>query len=183
MSFHGGVIGMAIAAFIASRIIRMPFATLADLIVIAAPVGIFLVRITNFINGELWGAATSLPWGVTFESGGGIARHPTQLYEAALEGLVLGVVMFILARHRPPLPRCGYLGVFLTLYGVFRVAIEFVRQPDAQLGYLAGGWLTMGMVLCLPMLLVGVGLLIYAAKTRHPQEGLHVTPHTEETRD
>ena len=172
MSFHGGVIGMAIAMFIVARINKMSFATLADLVAIVAPIGIFLVRFANFINGELWGAPTDLPWGVEFESGGGIARHPSQLYEALLEGMVIFIVMMILARKKPPLPRGSYLGIFLVLYGVFRIAVEFVREPDAHLGYLAGEWLTMGMVLCIPMLAIGTVLLIYAAKTKLPQKGL-----------
>jgi len=180
MSFHGGVIGMAIALFIVSRIYKMPLVSLADLVLIVAPIGIFLVRCANFINGELWGAPTDLPWGVTFESGGGIARHPTQLYEALLEGLVLFIVMMILARRKTPLPRGSYFGVFFILYGVFRIAVEFVRQPDVQIGYLAGDWLTMGMVLSLPMVLIGAAMLFYAFKTRHPQEGL---PALEDTDD
>lgn len=172
MSFHGGVIGMVIAVLIASRIFKMPFATLGDLVVIVAPIGIFLVRVANFINGELWGAPTDLPWGVEFESGGGIARHPSQLYEAFLEGLVLFIVMAALAWRRRPLPRGSYIGIFMILYGIFRISVEFIREPDIQLGYLAGGWLTMGMVLCLPMIAAGIAMLIYAAKTRHPQMGL-----------
>jgi len=172
MSFHGGVMGMALAIFIVSRIYKIPFTSLADLVLIVAPIGIFLVRCANFINGELWGAPTDLPWGVTFESGGGIARHPTQLYEALLEGLVLFTVLMILARRKPPLPRGSYMGVFFVLYGIFRIAVEFVRQPDSQLGYLAGDWLTMGMVLSLPMVLIGIAMLVYAYKTRHLQAGL-----------
>jgi len=172
MSFHGGVMGMAIALFIVSRVYKMPLTSLADLVLIVAPIGIFLVRCANFINGELWGAPTDLPWGVTFEGGGGIARHPTQLYEALFEGVVLFIVMMLLARRRPPLPRGSYFGVFFILYGIFRIAVEFVRQPDVQIGYLAGDWLTMGMVLSLPMVLIGIAMLIYAAKTRLPQVGL-----------
>lgn len=172
MSFHGGLIGMAIAAFIASRIFKMPFASLGDLIAIVAPIGIFLVRITNFINGELWGAPTDLPWGVEFESGGGIARHPSQLYEAVLEGLVLFIILYLLSRRKPPLPRGSYMGIFFVLYGIFRIAVEFVREPDAHIGYLAGDWLTMGMVLSLPMVVIGIAFLVYAAKTQHPQVGL-----------
>jgi phosphatidylglycerol:prolipoprotein diacylglycerol transferase len=171
MSFHGGVLGMALAAYVASRFIKMPLATLADLIVIAAPIGIFLVRITNFINGELWGAPTDLPWGVEFESGGGIARHPTQLYEALLEGVVIFIALQVLSRKKPLLPRGSYLGIFLLLYGIFRIAVEFVRQPDIQLGYLAGGWLTMGMVLSIPLVIIGLALFLIATRRRSPQKG------------
>jgi phosphatidylglycerol:prolipoprotein diacylglycerol transferase len=173
MSFHGGVIGMLIAVLLATRITRIPLLTLADLIVIVAPVGICLVRIANFINGELWGAVTDLPWGVVFDDTGGglLPRHPTQLYEALLEGLVLFIVLYLLSRKKPPLWRGTYLGLFFVLYGVFRVAIEFVRQPDTQIGYLAGGWLTMGMVLSIPMVLIGVALILYARRRKLPQQG------------
>jgi phosphatidylglycerol:prolipoprotein diacylglycerol transferase len=177
MSFHGGLIGMLVAAWIVARLLKMPLTTLGDLIVIAAPLGICLVRITNFINGELWGATTDLPWGVVFETGGSLPRHPTQLYEAALEGLLMLAIMLVLARRRPPLPRGSYMGLFLLLYGVFRTAVEFVRQPDVQLGYLAGDWLTMGMLLSLPLVVAGVGLLVYSRKTKHPQQGMPEDPH------
>jgi phosphatidylglycerol:prolipoprotein diacylglycerol transferase len=172
MSFHGGVIGMVIAMIIVARITHMPALTLGDLAVITAPVGIFLVRITNFINGELWGAVTNLPWGVVFGgSAGNLPRHPTQLYEAILEGLVIFVVLSILSRKNPPRPRGAFLGVFMVLYGVFRIAIEFVREPDIQLGYLYGGWITMGMVLSLPLIIAGVAFLVFAATTKLPQQG------------
>ena len=172
MSFHGGLIGLAIAVFVCSRIFKMPFLSLADLVVCVAPIGIFLVRCANFINGELWGAPTDLPWGVVFASGGDVARHPTQLYEACLEGIVLFIVMMILSHRRKPLARGSYMGVFFLLYGIFRIGVEFIRQPDVQIGYLAGDWLTMGMVLSAPMVVIGICLLVYALKTRHPQIGL-----------
>jgi phosphatidylglycerol:prolipoprotein diacylglycerol transferase len=174
MSFHGGLIGFAIGLIIAARIIRVPVLSLGDIAAICAPVGLGIVRVANFINGELWGATTTLPWGVVFDDTGGgpLPRHPTQLYEAMLEGAVLLTLLYLLARRRPPLPRGSYFGVFLICYAMFRIAIEFVRQPDIQLGYLFGSdWITMGMTLSLPMLLVGIGLLVYAARTRHPQAG------------
>lgn len=183
MSFHGGVIGMFIAMFIACRVLKMPFASLGDLVVIVAPIGLFLGRLANFINGELWGAPTSLPWGVEFESGGGISRHPSQLYEALLEGVVLFAVMMFLAWRKKPLYRGSYIGVFFILYGVFRIAVEFVREPDVQLGYLAGGWLTMGMVLCLPMIVIGIVMLVYATRTKHMQQGLPSPAPLEETEE
>jgi phosphatidylglycerol:prolipoprotein diacylglycerol transferase len=174
MSFHGGLLGMVIAMGIVARLTGIPFLTLGDLVVIAAPVGIFLVRVANFINGELWGAVTDLPWGVVFDiTGGGLEpRHPTQLYEACLEGLVLLCVLSACARKVPPRPRGSFVGIFLLLYGVFRVLIEFVRQPDAQLGYLFDGWLTMGMLLSLPMIVAGVAFLVFACRKRLPQRGL-----------
>lgn len=171
MSFHGGLIGVVVGGYIAARIIKINFLTLADLVAISVPIGLFLGRCANFINGELWGAETDLSWGVVFGgSAGDVPRHPSQLYEALLEGVVLFIVLYCLSRKRPPLPRGSYLGTFLLLYGVFRIAIEFVRQPDSQIGYLYGGWLTMGMVLSIPVILVGVALLIYAFKKRVPQQ-------------
>jgi phosphatidylglycerol:prolipoprotein diacylglycerol transferase len=174
MSFHGGVIGFAAGLVIAARMIRIPVLTMGDIAVICAPIGLGLVRVTNFINGELWGATTTLPWGVVFDrtGGGALPRHPTQLYEAVLEGLVLLLLLYLLARRRPPLPRGSYAGIFFTGYAVFRIAIEFVRQPDAHIGYLFGSdWITMGMVLSLPMIVVGAGFFVYAWLTRRPQEG------------
>ena len=113
-----------------------------DLGLMAAPLGLFFGRCANFVNGELWGKPTDLPWGVTFETGGGIARHPSQLYEALLEGVVIFIVLQILSRRRPAPPQGLITGTFLVLYGVFRILIEFVRVPDIQLGYLVG-FLTM----------------------------------------
>ncbi|MDR2108211.1 MAG: prolipoprotein diacylglyceryl transferase [Coriobacteriales bacterium] len=182
MSFHGGLLGMVIAMVVVARVTRMPLLTLGDLIVIAAPIGIFLVRIANFINGELWGAPTDLPWGVIFsDTGGGtVPRHPSQLYEAALEGAVMFVILNILALKQPPRPRGSFLGLFLLLYGVFRVLVEFVRQPDAQIGYLFGDWLTMGMLLSAPMIVAGIAFLLFAHRKRLPQQGL---PQLEEASD
>lgn len=165
MSFHGGLIGAIIAGFIACKLFRLSFLTLADLACIVAPVGIFFGRIANFINGELWGKPTDLPIGVAFASGGGIMRHPSQLYEALLEGLILFCVLFLLAlkssRHQG-----FYTGLFLVLYALFRSLVEFVRVPDPQLGYLFGP-VTMGMLLSLPLFIAGVALLVYQAQ--HPR--------------
>lgn len=172
MSFHGGFVGALLAGIVAAKIIKMPYLTLVDLAVIGVPLGLIFGRVANFINGELWGAPTGLPWGVIF---GGIAgmepRHPSQLYEALLEGVLLFIVLFALARKTPPRPRGTFFGVFMLGYGICRFLIEFVRQPDAQLGYLWGGWLTMGQVLSFPLVIAGVALLVYAFKTRRPQEG------------
>ena len=173
MSFHGGLIGALVAGIVAARITGIPYLTLADLGVIAAPIGLFLGRIANFINGELWGDYTDLPWGVVFGGAAGtMPRHPSQLYEALLEGVVLFVVLFALSRKLPPRPRGTFLGVFLTLYGVFRFLIEFVRQPDAQLGYLYGDWLTMGQVLSVPLVVAGIIVLVWATRKDLPQQGL-----------
>lgn len=172
MSFHGGLVGLLIGGAVAARMTRIPFLTLADLGSIAAPIGLFFGRCANFVNGELWGAPTDGPLGVVFGGAAGMMpRHPSQLYEAVLEGLVIFCVLFALSRKRPPRPQGTFLGAFLVLYGIFRFLIEFVREPDVQLGYLWGGWLTMGQVLSAPLIVAGIALLIYAVRTRHPQAG------------
>ncbi|WP_302683202.1 prolipoprotein diacylglyceryl transferase [Adlercreutzia sp.] len=172
MSFHGGLVGLLIGGAVAARMTRIPFLTLADLGSIAAPIGLFFGRCANFVNGELWGAPTDGPLGVVFGGAAGMMpRHPSQLYEAVLEGLVIFCILFALSRKYPPRPQGTFLGVFLVLYGIFRFLIEFVREPDVQLGYLWGGWLTMGQVLSAPLIVAGIALLIYAARTRHPQAG------------
>ena len=172
MSFHGGLVGLLIGGAVAARMTRIPFLTLADWGSIAAPIGLFFGRCANFVNGELWGAPTDGPLGVVFGGAAGMMpRHPSQLYEAVLEGIVIFCVLFALSRKRPPRPQGTFLGAFLVLYGIFRFLIEFVREPDVQLGYLWGGWLTMGQVLSAPLIVAGIALLIYAARTRHPQAG------------
>ena len=172
MSFHGGLVGLLIGGAVAARMTRIPFLTLADLGSIAAPVGLFFGRCANFVNGELWGAPTDGPLGVVFGGAAGMMpRHPSQLYEAVLEGLVIFCVLFALSRKRPPRPQGTFLGAFLVLYGIFRFLIEFVREPDVQLGYLWGGWLTMGQVLSAPLIVGGIALLIYAARTQRSQAG------------
>lgn len=172
MSFHGGLVGLLIGGAVAARVTRIPFLTLADLGSIAAPIGLFFGRCANFVNGELWGAPTDGPLGVVFGGAAGMMpRHPSQLYEAVLEGLVIFCVLFALSRKRPPRPQGTFLGAFLVLYGIFRFLIEFVREPDVQLGYLWGGWLTMGQVLSAPLIVGGIALLIYAARTQRSQAG------------
>jgi phosphatidylglycerol:prolipoprotein diacylglycerol transferase len=168
MSFHGGVIGTLIAMLVYARILHLPFLRLMDLVCIGAPIGICLVRCCNFINGELWGAVTNLPWGVVFGGAAGpLPRQPSQLYEAALEGLLMFCILFALSRKLPPRPAGTFCGLFALLYGVFRIAVEFVRQPDPQIGYLFGShWITMGMVLSLPLALAGAGVLLYARHQR-----------------
>ncbi len=173
MSFHGGLIGVLAGGAIAAAVTHIPFLTLADLGAIAAPIGLFFGRCANFINGELWGAPTDAPWGVVFGGlAGNFPRHPSQLYEAFLEGLIIFIVLFALSRKLPPRPRGTFFGTFLILYGVFRFLIEFVREPDVQLGYLWGGWLTMGQVLSAPLIIIGIGILIWSQKAQLPQEGV-----------
>ena len=172
MSFHGGLIGALLAGIVAAKIIKMPYLSLVDVAIIGVPIGLFFGRCANFVNGELWGAPTDLPWGVVFGgSAGSIARHPSQLYEALLEGVVLFIVLYAMSFKKPPFPRGSYLGVFLIGYGLFRVLVEFIRLPDAQIGYLFGDWFTMGQLLSLPLVVIGIILLIYAYRTKRPQAG------------
>lgn len=174
MSFHGGLVGVIIGGIIAAKITKIPFLTLADMGVVGVPIGLFFGRCANFINGELWGAPTDLPWGVVFGGAAGMMpRHPSQLYEALLEGVVLFIVLFALSRKTPARPRGTFFGTFLLLYGLFRFMIEFIRQPDVQIGYLLGtDWFTMGQALSIPLMVAGVVFLVYAWKTKKPQMGL-----------
>ncbi len=171
MSFHGGLVGGIIGGVIGCRILGLSAWTIADLAVIGAPLALCLGRCANFVNGELWGKPTDLPWGVVFESGGDVARHPSQLYEALLEGVLLFIVMQLLSRKRPLLPQGTFMGVFIAWYGAARILVEFVRVPDAQLGYILGGVITMGQLLSLPLVIVGVALIVYALHAKRPQRG------------
>ena len=152
MSFHGGLVGILVACAIMARRRHLSFLTLADLGAVGAPIGFFFGRITNFVNGELWGRETAVPWAVVFPGAGPLGRHPSQLYEAVLEGLVLFTVLVVLARRRRP--EGMIFGIFLLLYGVFRFSVEFVRQPDPQLGFIAA-WFTMGQLLSIPLVIIG----------------------------
>jgi phosphatidylglycerol:prolipoprotein diacylglycerol transferase len=137
------------------------FFQLMDFIAPVVPLGLAAGRIGNFINAELWGKATDLPWAMVFPTDPAqLARHPSQLYQFALEGVALFVVLWLYTRK--PRPTMAVSGMFALWYGIFRFIVEFVRVPDAQLGYLAGGWLTMGQVLCVPMILVGIALMVFA---------------------
>ena len=158
MSFHGGLLGVLAAFWWFARKTGRTFLDVSDFVAPLVPVGLFWGRLGNFINGELWGKVTDAPWGMIFPHGGPAPRHPSQLYEAALEGLALFALMWIFSRRKRPAGAVS--GLFALGYGVFRFAVEFVRMPDAQLGYLAFGWLTMGQVLCLPLIAVGLWLLL-----------------------
>ena len=164
MSFHGGFLGVLIATWLFARKRGLGFFDLADIVVCAAPIGLFLGRIANFINGELYGRVTDVPWAMVFpRDSEALPRHPSQLYEAGLEGAVLFLALWLLVR-RGWLERGGALsGAFLVGYALARLAAEFFRQPDANLGFLLGG-ATMGQLLSLPMLLVGLGLLAWARR-------------------
>jgi phosphatidylglycerol:prolipoprotein diacylglycerol transferase len=164
MSFHGGLIGSIVAMVLFARKNAIPVWSMFDIIAAVVPLGLFFGRIANFINGELWGRLSSMPWAIVFPTGGPFARHPSQLYEAGLEGIVilslLAVMIFGFKALRTP----GLIsGIFVTGYGFSRIFVEFFREPDAQLGYLLGtGWLTMGMVLSSPMVLIGLWAVLRA---------------------
>ena len=157
MSFHGGIIGTTIAMILFAGKRGISVWSLFDVVATVCVIGLFLVRIANFINGELYGGLSDLPWAVVFPGQEPFARHPSQLYEAGLEGLLTGILLAVMVFRFGALKRPGLVaGTFVSLYAASRIAVEFVRVPDAQVGYLFGGWLTMGMVLSVPMLLLGL---------------------------
>jgi phosphatidylglycerol:prolipoprotein diacylglycerol transferase len=157
MSFHGGLLGLALCVWLYGRKLGKGFFEVTDFVAPLAPLGLFCGRLGNFINGELWGRPTDVPWAFVVD---GVPRHASQLYEGVLEGFVLFAILWVYSGRRPP--RMAVSGAFLLFYGLFRFAVEFVRIPDAHLGYLAFGWLTMGQVLSSPMILIGVLLLLLA---------------------
>ena len=164
MSFHGGMLGVVAAIALFAQRRGLSIVELGDTIVCAIPIGLFLGRLANFINGELWGRISDVPWAMVFPGAGPAPRHPSQLYEAALEGVLLFLVMTALAL-RPRLPGSeGYLsGVFLIGYGIVRCIGELFREPDLQLGFLVGG-LTMGQLLSLPMIVTGLALVAWSRR-------------------
>jgi phosphatidylglycerol:prolipoprotein diacylglycerol transferase len=163
MAFHGGALGVAVVVVLFARRHKLPVLTVGDFLVPLVPPGLFLGRLANFVNGELWGRVTDVPWAMVFPhpAAGDLPRHPSQLYEACLEGLVLGGLLWWFSRR--PRPRGAVTGLFLAGYGAARLLVEFTRQPDAQLGFLAFGWLTMGQLLSLPMVLLGLWFLLRPA--------------------
>ncbi|SFT59441.1 Prolipoprotein diacylglyceryl transferase [Pseudovibrio denitrificans] len=164
MAFHGGLLGMIVVLFIYSRARGLSGWTMFDLAAIAAPIGLFFGRIANFINSELWGRVTDVPWAVVFPNGGPEPRHPSQLYEAALEGALLFLVLRLLSHRFKLLQKPGVLaGSFAIGYGLARTFVEFYRVPDAHIGYLSG-FFTMGMLLSLPMVLIGIVIVVWALK-------------------
>ncbi|USI74082.1 prolipoprotein diacylglyceryl transferase [Sphingomonas morindae] len=173
MSFHGGVIGTTIALLLFCRREHLRFLRVCDYVAVVVPIGIFLVRLANFVNGELWGKVATVPWAIVFPGGGNVPRHPSQLYEAALEGIALGVLLSLvfwrsaIARYKP-----GFLtGLFLAGYGAFRFIVEFFREPDEQLEEFARvTHLHMGQWLCLPMILLGLYLIATAPGRRQRVE-------------
>ena len=170
MSFHGGLAGILIAGGLVAWRMGIPWLTLCDLGSVGAPAGIFFGRLANFINDELWGRVTTAPWGVVFPSGGPLPRHPSQLYEAALEGLVTFAVVLWIATREKPASRGVVLGWLLMLYGIFRITIESFREPDAQIGFLVGG-ATMGQLLSVPLVIAGIFLVIWSMRRGLPELG------------
>jgi phosphatidylglycerol:prolipoprotein diacylglycerol transferase len=165
MSFHGGFLGVLLAMILFARKYQKPFWAAIDFIAPLIAPGILFGRIGNFINGELWGRVTDLPWGMVFsQTGDNLPRHPSQLYQAALEGLALFTIVWLFSAK--PRPTMAVSGVFALSYGIFRFLVEFFRQPDPHLGYLAFGWLTMGQILSLPLIAVGVVLLSLAYRRK-----------------
>lgn len=162
MSFHGGLLGVLLGMLLFARKMHRQFFEVTDFLAPLTPLGLFFGRIGNFINGELWGRVSDLPWAMVFHTPGAgeLPRHPSQLYEAALEGVVLFIILWLYSAR--PRPTKAVSGLFLICYGTFRFLIEFFRQPDAQLGFIAFDWLTMGQLLSLPMILFGVLLMVLA---------------------
>jgi phosphatidylglycerol:prolipoprotein diacylglycerol transferase len=163
MSFHGGFLGCVVAVILFARKRKLPIMSLGDIICTVEPIGQFLGRIANFINGELWGRPTDVPWAMVFPGAGSDPRHPSQLYQAGLEGLLVFIVLALMVRFGA-LKRPGLIvGAFAILYGCTRIIGEFFREPDAQLGFLWGG-LTMGMLLSVPLIAAGVLIVLWAIR-------------------
>ncbi len=164
MSFHGGLTGVIIATLLFTRKRKIPLLIFADILAVASPIGLFFGRLANFINGELFGRVTDVPWAMVSPRGGPFPRHPSQLYEAALEGLLLFLVLLLVSRFSFVRRHPGILsGVFILGYGLARSVVELFREPDAHLGILSAG-ATMGQWLSLPMIIFGIGLMVYGSR-------------------
>lgn len=164
MSFHGGLLGVLAALWLFARKYRRHWFDVADFVAPLVPIGLAAGRLGNFINAELWGKVSDVPWAMVFPGAGPLPRHPNQLYEFILEGVLLFVVLWWFSRR--PRPRYALSGLFGVVYGGGRFAVEFVRQPDAHIGYLAFDWFTMGQLLSLPMIVIGLLLLGFAYRRR-----------------
>jgi phosphatidylglycerol---prolipoprotein diacylglyceryl transferase len=164
MSFHGGMCGVALALYFFARREHKSWLAVTDFAVPLVPIGLAAGRLGNFINGELWGRVTTMPWGMIFPEAGALPRHPSQLYELFLEGIILFVVLWCYSTKVRS--KGAVSGLFLLLYGIFRFIIEFFRQPDSQLGFVALGWLTRGQELCIPMMVVGLVLMVWSYRRK-----------------
>lgn len=160
MSFHGGLFGVAVAWYFYSLSIQKPYYAITDFIAPFVPIGLGAGRLGNFINGELYGRVTTMPWGVVYPNGGPLPRHPSEIYEFLLEGVLLFVILWLYSRK--PKPYRAVTGMFLFWYGVLRSFAELFRQPDPQLGFIAWNWLTMGQLLSFIMIILGIILLVWA---------------------
>jgi phosphatidylglycerol---prolipoprotein diacylglyceryl transferase len=162
MSYHGGMLGVFVAMWLYARHTGRTFFLVTDFLAPLVPIGLGAGRLGNFINGELWGRPTDLPWGMVFPFVDAQPRHPSMLYELLLEGVLLFVILWLYSRK--PRPTMAISGLYLICYGVFRFVVEFLRMPDAQIGYLAFNWLTMGQILSLPMIIIGLIFYVYAMR-------------------
>jgi len=166
MSFHGGLLGVTLSLWWFAKKNKISFLALMDEVAIVVPFGLACGRMGNFINAELWGRATDVPWAMVFPTDPlGLPRHPSMLYEFFLEGVVLFIILWLYARK--PRPKMAVASLFVLGYGLFRFAVEFVRQPDLHMGesgFIFGGWLTQGMILSLPMVLIGLFLFVWSYK-------------------
>ncbi len=162
MSFHGGLLGVLIAMAVFARKVNKTFFQVTDFIAPLITPGLFFGRIGNFINGELWGRVSDMPWAMLFHTpgAGALPRHPSQLYQAVTEGILLGLILWVYSAK--PRPTMAVSGLFLLGYGMFRFGTEFFRQPDAHIGFVALDWMTMGQALSIPMIIVGAGFMIWA---------------------
>lgn len=172
MSFHGGLLGVLVAMWLYGRSQGKNFFQVTDFIAPLVPLGLGLGRIGNFIGGELWGRASDVPWAMVFPTDPGqLARHPSQLYQFFLEGLVLFCALWWFSAK--PRPRMSVSGLFLLIYGLARFSVEFAREPDAQLGFIAFDWLTMGQLLSLPMVVMGIFLMVWAYRYHPLVDGMN----------
>ena len=169
MSFHGGMLGVFVAIWLFGRKTKRSFFQVSDFVAPLVPIGLLFGRVGNFINQELWGRVTDLPWGMVFPLAGSDPRHPSQLYEAMLEGLVLFAILWAYSAKPRPVARVS--GLFLILYGVFRFLVEFTREPDDYLGFVAMDWMSMGQVLSLPMVGAGVIIMFLSGSQRFDYQG------------
>jgi phosphatidylglycerol:prolipoprotein diacylglycerol transferase len=164
MSFHGGLMGVLLTLWLYGRKIHKSLFELTDFVAPVVPLGLAAGRIGNFINGELWGRVTTVPWGMVFPTGGPLPRHPSQIYEFLMEGVLLFLILWIYSSK--PRPCMAVSGLFALLYGLFRIIGECFRQPDPQLGFIAFGWLTMGQLLSVPLVIIGISLLVLAYRKK-----------------
>lgn len=164
MSFHGGLLGVILAIYLYSRYIKTSFFSILDFVAPLVPLGLGFGRLGNFIGQELWGRQTDVPWGMVFPRVDDLARHPSQLYQAFLEGVVLFAIVFWFSRK--PRPRLAVGSVFLIFYGLFRFAVEFVREPDSHIKEQLFGWMTRGQLLSVPMVLVGIAILFWVYRQK-----------------